>query len=758
MVPKDAHAPRIRFSEFRFYEELNDYLPESRRRVSFRHEFRGTPSVGDIIQAIGVPHTEVDLILVDGVSVDFMQPLCGGERVAVYPMFERLDISPVVRLRPEPLRSPRFILDSHLGKLARYLRMLGFDASWQPGWNDRTLIDLSLEQARTILTRDVGLLKHRRVTHGYWLRHQQPDRQLIEVLLKLDLAGRQDPFTRCLDCNGVLKPAARETVKDAVEPEILARFDSFRRCPDCGKVYWRGSHYRRMLDFIRLAESMARVEQLLAPAAYPHDVCEIQLVETHISWVILTGPFAYKIKKPVRLGFLDFSTLELRRHFCREELRVNRRMAPDLYLGVVPIGAAPEGLRLGHEPALEYAVKMCQFPHDDRLDRCLRSGRFGEGEAVDLAAMIARFHHRLPPRPGAGATAEPERAARPARKNFIHLDPFEFPDRSQQQLAVIEDWTWRQAEMLKATFKVRALAGKVRECHGDLHLENLILSEGRFIAFDAVEFNPELRWIDIANDIAFLAMDLMARGREDLAMRVLNAWLEHNGDYHSLKVMRFYLVYRSMVRAVVTAMRQQQSPDAGTSFRQAAERYVELAADLVDTPPPRLYLMHGFSGSGKTWTSDRLVGELPALRVRSDLERKRLPERPANGKTGGTLATGLYGPEAIDRTYEMLGRHCESGLRAGFSMIADATFLQRRHRRYFIELAKREGVQLHILHCGADDKTLRNRIRRRGAAASDASEAGLAVLDHQLSHHDPLDRNEQALVLDQEIDLSLSFS
>ncbi|MFC1796708.1 AAA family ATPase [Pseudomonadota bacterium] len=490
------------------------------------------------------------------------------------------------------------------------------------------------------------------------------------------------------------------------------------------------------------------LRKLSDPAAYPHETSEIRFVETHISWVILTGDFAYKIKKPVKLGFLDFSTLELRRYFCEEELRVNRRTAPDLYLRTVPIGAVAGGIRVGAEPALEYAVQMNQFSHEARLDRCLQAGKIGAREACELASEIARFHSKLPPREYFDSEFEHERTIRPARKNFKHLDPDCFSDRLQQQLAVIEAWTLEQADTLKETITERALCGSVRECHGDLHLENLLQLDNRFVLFDAIEFNPELRWIDTANDIAFLAMDLMSRGRDDLAFVVLNAWLENNGDYNSLAVMRFYLVYRSMVRAVVTSIRQrQQSAQFGQSFRLKSDGYIDLAAKLVDTPPPQLLLMHGFSGSGKTWYSNKLVGELPALRVRSDLERKRLPgPGPGQSNTSG-IEVGLYSREVTARTYEALARHCETGLRAGFSMIADASFLQRCHRELFIEMAGRIGVQVGIVDCRADKETLRERIRLRTAGGRDASDADLSVLEHQIGHHDPLIESEKELVV-----------
>ena len=253
MTDDDRHARPQRRASFRFYAELNDFLPESRRQVRFDHSFTGTPAVRDAIQALGVPHTAIDLVVVDGRSVDFSHRLRGGERVAVYPVFERLDISPVVRLRPAPLRRTRFVLGASLGKLARYLRMLGFDTTWERDLDDEEIVEIALDERRIILTRDVGILKQGRVTHGYWLRNTRPERQLPEVVRALQLERQARPFTRCLDCNGLLEPAAREAIADRVEKAILARFDRFWHCLDCGKAYWRGSHYRRMLQRVRRA-------------------------------------------------------------------------------------------------------------------------------------------------------------------------------------------------------------------------------------------------------------------------------------------------------------------------------------------------------------------------------------------------------------------------------------------------------------------------------------------------------------------------
>jgi aminoglycoside phosphotransferase family enzyme/predicted kinase len=490
----------------------------------------------------------------------------------------------------------------------------------------------------------------------------------------------------------------------------------------------------------------ALVRGLLDPAVYPHATAGIRVVETHISWVVLTGEFAYKIKKPVELGFLDFSTPELRRRYCEEELRVNRRTASDLYLAVVPIGAGPDGLRVGLEPAIEHAVKMRQFPHAARLDRCLRDGRLQRADLRRLGETLASFHASLPPRADIDPVSEVERVRRPARNNFVHLDPTALADETQQRLAVIEGWTRAEGARLAPVFGRRARQGAVREGHGDLHLENLLLLDERFVPFDAIEFNADLRWIDVANDIAFLVMDLMARQRRDFAHDVLSAWLEARGDYASLAVMRYYLVYRSMVRAVVTAIRGRQAgaQAAAGSVRMDTPRYVELAAELVDTPPPRLYLMHGLSGSGKTWLSERLVGALGALRIRSDLERKRPGLRlPAARARREEIGTGLYGPDATDRTYRSLAQACETGLRAGFDMIADAAFLERARRRRFVQLAESLGVPCTIIDCHSSPDQLRKRLRRRAAEQADASDADLAVLEHQLRTHEALDAAER---------------
>jgi uncharacterized protein len=239
---------------FRFYEELNDFLPRERRKRDFSIEVDRSRSVKDAIESAGVPHTEVDLILVDGRSVGFTHLLRGGERVSVYPMFERLDIAPVLRLRPLPLRDPRFVADTHLAKLARHLRMAGFDTVLDHDWDDDRIVACSLAERRTILTRDKGMLRRAEVERGYFVRAIHADEQLAEVLRALQLEGLMEPFSRCRECNTPLADVTREEVLEQVPPKVRASYERFKQCPGCARIYWEGTHFERMKRLVdRLA-------------------------------------------------------------------------------------------------------------------------------------------------------------------------------------------------------------------------------------------------------------------------------------------------------------------------------------------------------------------------------------------------------------------------------------------------------------------------------------------------------------------------
>jgi len=234
----------------RFYAELNDFLPAEQRTITFKHCFKQADSVKDMIENLGVPHTEIDLILVNGESVDFNYLVQDGDHFSIYPIFESLDITSIDRLQPKPLRETRFVLDTHLGRLAAYLRMLGFDTLYRNDYDDPTLANISVDEQRILLTRDIRLLMRKKITHGYFVRNTQPQQQLLEILSRFGLSGAQQPFSRCMHCNGEINAVGKQTIALQLMPRTKAFYNEFWQCAQCQKVYWKGSHYRRMQQLI----------------------------------------------------------------------------------------------------------------------------------------------------------------------------------------------------------------------------------------------------------------------------------------------------------------------------------------------------------------------------------------------------------------------------------------------------------------------------------------------------------------------------
>lgn len=500
----------------------------------------------------------------------------------------------------------------------------------------------------------------------------------------------------------------------------------------------------------------ALIRNLLRPEALPGYSDRPKLIETHISWVILAGEFAYKIKKPVDLGFLDFSTVELRRHFCAEELRLNRHFAPDLYLDVVPIGGSAEDPQIGVEPAIEWAVRMRRFDDDAVLDHLAETGRLRADDLRSFGATLAGDHAR------AAASTHPdygtlESISEPAFDNFASLKRDCAPEADiVERIERLRRWTVAQTHALRKAFEMRVLNGRIRECHGDLHLGNIVRLDDSCVAFDCLEFDPSLRWIDVSSDVGFLVMDLLHVERPGLACEFLNRYLEVSGDYECLKTLTYYMVYRAMVRAKTTAVGILQH-EGERDFAPVRE-YLGLAERLTRPPPsPRLLICHGLSGSGKTWLSDRLIGRLPAVRLRSDLIRKQLHGLAELERTSEGLNTGIYDAESSRRTYERMARFTTLGLQAGFNVIADATFLRRSDRAAFEVVATATGAELTLLHCEADQTVLEARVRDRHAANSDASEADVNVLHEQIAAREPLVPEELGRAItvhtDREIDL-----
>jgi len=479
----------------------------------------------------------------------------------------------------------------------------------------------------------------------------------------------------------------------------------------------------------------ALINALLSPACYDHAVGKVQLIETHISWVLLTGEYAYKLKKPLNLGFLNFSTLEQRQQACADEVRLNRRLAAEIYIGVVAITGSTDTPRIGGQgDIIEYAVKMRQFPIDATLDSIDLHGKLATEQIDQLAARLAHFHLTECSHASADSPwGEPNAIAQSVVENFQPLTDLLEGTVEKQRLAELKRWSVAEHNRLKPMMSERKRDGWVRECHGDLHLGNLAWMNGQLLIFDCIEFNSSLRWIDVISEVAFCFMDLLHRQHRDLAMRFLNAWLEVSGDYDGIALLRYYAIYRALVRAKVAALRAKQSDDdnAGTSNSEA-NTFLQLAENLSQNMPVQLWVTHGLSGSGKTTLTQSLLQNKGMIRLRSDIERKRLAGLDALFRSHNEIGEALYSEEASLRTYTYLARLAEKLLCAGYSVIVDAAFLAYWQRDLLRKTAERLGVPFQILDIEVDLDTLRERINHRAAQGKDASEANLRVLEHQI--------------------------
>ena len=489
------------------------------------------------------------------------------------------------------------------------------------------------------------------------------------------------------------------------------------------------------------------IAQMSLPCVYPHRANNIRHHETHISHVFLAGDFAYKIKKPIKTEFLDYSTLKKRRHYCEEEIRLDRRYAADLYIEVTALSLEDGKVQIGGngEP-IEYAVKMHRFPEDALLSQRVDAGLLNTMDVRELASEVADFHRLARP-------CEVLRAAHAASKVRSNLQQILVSLSSKcsgdtaATLQVVRDWSERYFTEYRDDFGARSQFGFIRECHGDLHLQNIVRWRNQWVPFDGIEFNEDLRWIDVASDSAFLAMDLAARDHLELSRSFVNGYLECTGDYSSLTVMRWYLVYRSLIRAMVAQMKaEQHSADAPTCLKaqQDCRSHIELAYRFTLAQQPSLMITHGLSGSGKTVASEQIIQRCGAIRLRSDVERKRLFGVDAAETINHSQRQLLYNATANERTYERLECLGSQVLEAGYRVIIDATFLRKADRDRFRSFAEARGVHFSILDCKADESALRQRIADRMAASSDASDADLSVLQLQVEAQEPLADDELA--------------
>jgi aminoglycoside phosphotransferase family enzyme len=411
------------------------------------------------------------------------------------------------------------------------------------------------------------------------------------------------------------------------------------------------------------------IKALLDPARYPEPAARVDLVETHASWLLLAGDFVYKIKKPVVLPFLDYGTLDRRRVCCEAELRLNRRFAPQIYLAVVPIVGSPQDPQLGGPgTAIEFAVRMRRFAEAGRLDHLCRRGQLRPQYLSDLAAAIAAFHEQATTAPLPTHFGQPAQVLAQALENLNEL-PTLLPGRKEgTRLTLLADWTRVEFARLAPHFAARKAAGRIRECHGDLHLANLVLVDERVVPFDCIEFSEDLRWIDVASEIAFTYIDLLDQRQPGLAGWLVNEWLACSGDYDAISVLRFYAVYRALVRAKVAAIRATQ---ASTDLAQA-NAYLTLAGRIAAPPAPRLIITHGAAGCGKSRAARRLLlsdETASTLRLRSDVERKRLSGLAPTDRSDSPTASGIYDRNTSNRTYQRLHDLAEELLAEGYQAL-----------------------------------------------------------------------------------------
>lgn len=490
------------------------------------------------------------------------------------------------------------------------------------------------------------------------------------------------------------------------------------------------------------------IAMLLDPRRYLHGVRKVRLIETHISWVLLAGRYAYKIKKALDLGFLDFTGLESRRFYCAEELRLNRRFAPRIYLDVVPIGGNPDDPVFGTQPVIEYAVRMRRFASNKIMDKLLAQGRVTPQHMDDLAATLACFHASLLPAApdSAYGTAVTIRAA--ALQNFEQLQPLLKNAEDQEKLSALGQLITTAYNLCEDIFGDRRKQGFVRECHGDLHLGNIVLIDSKPVPFDGIEFNPALRWLDVMDEVAFPVMDLLHRNQASLAFRFLNTYLEASGDYAGISVLRFYLAYRAMVRAKVSAIRACQPGSAKQAISDgmlACRSYLALAGRCLTQRQPALIITHGLPGSGKSTFAQMVVERFGAIRIRSDVERKRLYGLSALTSSNSNKDVDIYSRDATLRTYARLHELARNILAAGFPVIVDAAFLMHDEREHFRKLAQRMAVPFAIVSLSAPDSKLNTRLAQRRRSARDASEADGKVMQMLQSVQEPLTAQEQML-------------
>ncbi len=486
------------------------------------------------------------------------------------------------------------------------------------------------------------------------------------------------------------------------------------------------------------------IARLGEPAAYPHAAGALRHVQTHISDVFLAGDYAYKVKKPVDLGFVDFTSLDKRRRACEDEVRLNRRLAPDIYLDVVPICSLGQRFFIpaagaSCEAVVDYAVRMARLDDDNRLDRVADQNRLTHAHLAEVADQIAPFHARA--RRGADIDAHAAVSAIRAlvRQNFVQLDEYvgDAEDRSRRRR--LRNWAESFLDTHGAQFAERIAQGRIVEGHGDLHLKNICLHRGRIVIFDCVEFSLALRAVDVTNDIAFLTMDLDSRGMHALSVYFLNEYLQRTGDYGGLALFDFYQSHRACVRAKVAAIqkRNTEQPHERMQAQQEIRSYLALAQRYTARSRGGLLIMCGLSGSGKSTVARDIAERLGGVVVRSDAVRKQLAGFDVRQAAGADYGRGIYTAAMTTRTYDAMRAHARAILQSGRWAILDATFGRRAQRAAAAELARENNGPVAIVYCVQPDGEIARRLTERARSRNDISDAGADVAIHQRREFEP---------------------
>jgi aminoglycoside phosphotransferase family enzyme/predicted kinase len=467
------------------------------------------------------------------------------------------------------------------------------------------------------------------------------------------------------------------------------------------------------------------IRALCQPRFYPHRPGEVQLLQTHISYVFLAGPLVYKVKKPVDFGFLNYSTLRRRAFWCRREVELNRRLAPDLYRGVAKIyrrrgeySLQPPG------KVVEYAVVMKRLPEERIFASLMSRGRATLAQARRIARRVAAFHSSVPK--AATRNSRLSVLRRNIEENFRQTEPYIGRTVKAGDYLEVRDYSCSFLEKRGALLGRRVREGRFRDGHGDLHAEHICLTNGIEI-FDCLEFNPRLRQCDVAAEIAFLYMDLLYHRHPHLARAFAEEYIRVTGDWEIRLLLPFYACYRAVVREKVESLRLIDPHVSASRKREARRRaaaYFFLARDLARKDGrPRLFTIGGLPGTGKSSLASLWAERLGALYLNSDALRKEMAGGGPSAPGKNLFRGGIYTPEWTKRTYGEMARRAEESLRAGRSVVLDATFARRSHRRTAAAAARRAGARLISVECRCSEKTVRERLRRRarrGASLSDA--------------------------------------